>query len=41
MKIIYTDGSELETSEIRIEGNIVIASDIYTIDTADIDHIEN
>ena len=41
MKIIYTDGSELETAEIRIEGNTVIASDIYIIDTAEIDHIED
>ena len=41
MKIIYTDGSELETHEIRIEGNTVIASDIYIIDTEEIDHIED
>lgn len=41
MKIIYTDGAELETSDIRIDGDKIIASDIYVIDTADIDHIED
>lgn len=40
MKIIYTDGSVLQCSEIRVEDNVLIADDIYIIPIYEIARIE-
>jgi hypothetical protein len=39
MKIVYTDGSILECDKIIIEGDRVIADDLYTIFVDDIEEI--
>ena len=39
MKIVYTDGSVLECNKIVIEGDTVIADDLYTIFVDDIEEV--
>jgi hypothetical protein len=39
MKIVYTDGSILECNKIVIEGNVVIADDLYTVFVDDIEEV--